>query len=108
MTRLEGFQRTYLRGLAHAMRPAVRVGKEGPTDPVFAASEDAVAARELIKVALPGDRVERRDLAATIAARISAECVGVVGGVAILYRPQRDGEKRRIRLPGRRGGDHAS
>ncbi len=108
MAPLEGFQRTYLRGLAHALRPAVRVGKDGPTEPVVAAIAEAVAARELIKVVLPGDRGQRRDLAATVAARIGAECVGVVGGVAIFYRPQDDPEKRRITLPGRRGSDHAS
>lgn len=108
MTRLKGFQRTYLRGLAHSLRSAVRVGKEGLTDPVLAAIEDAVTARELIKVAIPGHRDQRRDLAAAIAGRIGGECVGVVGGVAIFYRPQHDPEKRRTVLPARPGVDHAS
>lgn len=107
MAPLKGFQRTYLRGLAHPMRPVVRVGKDGATDPVLAAIEDALAARELIKVALPGDRNERRDLAATIAARSGGECVGMVGGVAVYFRRHADPAKRRIMVPTRPGADHA-
>lgn len=108
MKQLVGFQRTYLRGLAHAFRPAVRIGKERLTPEVLAAVNDAVGARELIKVAIPGQRTERRDVAAAIAAQIGAECLGVVGGVAIFYRPHDDPEKRRITLPARRGVDHVS
>ncbi len=108
MARLEGFQRSYLRSLAHGLRPAIRVGKDGATDPVIAAIDEAMAARELIKVVLPGDRVQRQDLAATVAAQVGAECVGLVGRVAILFRPQIDPKKRRIAVPSRRGEDYAS
>lgn len=99
MSSLAGFQRTYLRGLAHPLRPAVRVGKEGVTDSVLAAIDDALDARELIKVSLPGTRPERRELAATIAERSAAECIGLLGGVAIFFRPCADPDRRRIVPP---------
>ncbi len=108
MTLLAGFQRTYLRGLAHPLRPAVRVGKEGVTDPVLAAIDEALDARELIKVALPGPRLERRELANTIAERSAAECIALLGGIAIFFRPCADPARRRILLPARPRPSHAS
>jgi RNA-binding protein len=97
--RLTGSQRTYLRGLAHHLNPIVQVGKEGLTEPVFAALDTALSARELIKVRLPGDRDDRRAAAAAIDARLGSECVGLIGGVAILYRAHPDPEARRVHLP---------
>lgn len=99
MSSLTGFQRTYLRGLAHPLRPAVRVGKEGVTAPVLATIDEALDARELIKVSLPGTRLERRELAATIAERSAAECIGLLGGIAIFFRPCADPARRRILPP---------
>jgi len=43
-----------------------------------------------------------------LSAQIGAQCVGVAGGVAILYRPQDEPGKRRISLPSRGGRAHAS
>lgn len=96
---LKGSQRTFLRGLAHHLRPAVQVGKDGLDEGAIDAIETALVANELIKVRLPGDRRQRRELATVIDARLGSACVGLIGGIAILYRENPDPERRRINLP---------
>jgi RNA-binding protein len=81
------------------MEPAVLVGRAGVTDAVAREVDDALEARELIKVRLTGDREERAALAAAIAERTSAELAGRIGRIAILYRRNPDPEQRRIELP---------
>lgn len=99
MSGLTSRQRSALRALAHGLEPVVLVGRAGVTEAVIREVEDALAARELIKVRLPGDRVERAAAAAAIAAGAGAEVAGRIGRIAILYRRQRDPARRRIELP---------
>jgi RNA-binding protein len=49
---LPGFQRKYLRGLAHPMKPAVMVGSAGLSEAVHAAVDAALNDHELIVVKL--------------------------------------------------------
>ncbi|HPC82830.1 MAG TPA: YhbY family RNA-binding protein [Thermoanaerobaculaceae bacterium] len=95
---LRGSQRKHLRGLAHELRPAVQVGKEGLSGAVLAAVEDAFAQLELIKVKLAGDRRERASMATTIEESLGCACVGLIGSIGIFYRRHPDPEKRRIDL----------
>lgn len=99
MSGLTSRQRSALRALAHGLEPVVLVGRAGVTEAVIREVEDALAARELIKVRLSGDRVERAAAAEAIAAAAGAEVAGRIGRIAILYRPQRDPARRRIELP---------
>jgi RNA-binding protein len=97
---LKGSARTYLRGLAHNLSPVVWIGKEGLTDAVTQSVVDAFSSAELVKVKLLGaDREERRTLAAAVEIAAGCECVGTIGGIAILYRMHPDPEKRRIKIP---------
>jgi len=90
-------QRQFLKGLAHALSPVVRVGKAGVSDAVVDETKKSLAAHELIKVRLEvEDGKERRALAAKLAAAADAEVAGAVGKIAILYRA-RD-EKPTIKL----------
>ena len=91
-------QRQYLRGLAHALEPVVRVGKGRLTPAIVAETQRSIEAHELIKVRIESDDpAERREIAARLAAESGAELAGTIGKLAILYRP-RD-EKPKIRLP---------
>ena len=92
-------QRGRLRSLAHSLEPAVLVGRAGVTDAVVREVDDALEARELIKVRLPGDREERARAAAAMAERTSSELAGQIGRVAILYRRNPDPAKRKVDLP---------
>jgi len=99
---LRGSQRKYLRGLAHALRPAVQVGREGLSAGVLEAFHAALAANELVKVQFLADkdRDTKRALAETLAAHGGAALVGAIGHTAIFFRRHPDPERRRVRLPG--------
>jgi RNA-binding protein len=96
--RLAGYQRTYLRGLAHHLKPVVQVGQAGITEAVLEAVEQALADHELIKVRLHKPE-DKKALAAELAARSGAELCGILGHLAILYRAHP--EEPRIALPAR-------
>jgi len=97
---MQGFQKQYLRGLAHASKPLVQVGQAGLTDGVVAAVVQALLDHELIKVRLlaPDDK---QAMAAELATRCAAELVGLVGHTVILYKVHPD--EPQIRLPSKKG-----
>jgi RNA-binding protein len=95
---LTSSQRKRLRGLAHGYRPVVQVGKGGLTDPVVASIDEALTARELIKVQIFTARDERREITSAIERRLACQCVGSIGRMAIFFRRHPDPEKRRIDL----------
>lgn len=95
---LDGRQKRHLRSLAHDLTPVVQVGKEGISAGVVQATERALTDHELIKVRLPQvEKDERVEMADTLRQRTASHLAGMVGRIAILYRPHP--EKPRIRLP---------
>ncbi|MBF0632003.1 MAG: ribosome assembly RNA-binding protein YhbY [Magnetococcales bacterium] len=96
---LSSTQRKYLRGLAHPLKPVVVVGHEGVTDPVMAEVELALDDHELIKIRFNDFKEEKKELCDGIAKQSGAAMAGMIGHVAIFYRPRRDLSKRRIHLP---------
>jgi len=95
---LAGFQRKYLRGLAHACKPVVLVGQDGVSDAVVAAVDAALLDHELIKVHMRRP-LDKKAMASELATRAGAELCGLVGHNAILYRPHP--EEPQIALPER-------
>ncbi len=97
--RLTSNQRARLRSLAHELDPVVRVGKEGLTDAVVDAAEEAFNTRELLKARVLDAALEdARDVAHALADRLDGvHVVQVIGHVAILYRPHPDDPQ--IELP---------
>lgn len=91
-------QRKTLEGLAHNLRPVVNVGKAGVTEAMVLATDEALDVHELIKVKFIAFKDERKTLSLELAERTSAECVSLIGNVAILYRQQSDPGKRKIRI----------
>lgn len=91
-------QRKFLRGLAHALEPVVRVGKGGLTASVIEETKKSLLAHELIKVRLELDAPSaRREAAQQLAEATGAELAGTIGKVAILYRTRKENPK--IELP---------
>jgi RNA-binding protein len=99
---LAGSQRTYLRGLAHKLRPVIQVGKSGITPELIKAVDDALGIHELIKVKFMDFKEEKKELSESIADQTASEAVGLIGNVAIFFRQNPDEQKRRITLPARR------
>lgn len=97
---LSSSDRKRLRGFSHALHPVVQVGQAGLTDALLGAIERELAAHELIKVRLAGDREAREEAAQTIEERLGCARAGLVGQVAILFRPAADPAKRRFDLGG--------
>jgi len=93
---LRGFQRKYLRKLAHGLKPLVHVGAGGASSPVLRALADALDDHELVKVRMhePDDK---KGLARQLAEESGAELCGLVGHTAILYRAHP--ETPRIEIP---------
>jgi RNA-binding protein len=95
---LSGKQRRYLRGLAHNQKAIVQVGKDGITDEVTRALDQALFDHELVKVKLGQNAlVDRDQAAAELAERSGSEVAQVLGSTVVLYR--RHPEDPRIRLP---------
>ena len=95
---LTGKQRHHLRGLAHALKPIVQVGKGGIDDGLISAIDQALTDHELIKVRV-GDSagVDRHEAADELAAATRSEVAQVLGNIVLLYRP--DPEDPKIVLP---------
>jgi len=91
-------QRQFLKGLAHALSPVVRVGKGGLSDSVIDETRRSLDAHELIKVRIDvEDASSGRGLANELARATDAEVAGTIGKIAILYRARDENPK--IDLP---------
>jgi RNA-binding protein len=82
-------QRRHLRGLAHELKPVIRLGNAGLTDAVASETARALHDHELIKVkaAAAGDREARDALFTELAQRTASALIHRIGNVAVLYRP---------------------
>ncbi len=101
MKKLEGFQRKYLRGLAHVLKPVVLIGQKGLTDELLRSVEQAFLSHELIKVRFNEfkKKEQKEEIAEILEKKTGSELVGAVGHIYIFFRQQEDAEKRRIHLP---------
>lgn len=92
-------QRAYLKSLAMTMGAVVQIGHDGLTPEVTASVEEALAARELVKINLQkNDPEDLKETAATLAERTRSELVQIIGRKIVLYRPGKD-DKKKIELP---------
>ena len=81
-------QKRHLRGLAHALKPVIRIGNPGLTEAVVRETARALQDHELIKVKAPGGDRDARDVLVTQLAQLTASAlVHRIGNVAVLYRP---------------------
>lgn len=95
---LTGKQKRYLRSLAHGLDPIFQVGKGGVNDNLIRQIEDALEARELLKVQVLNNCSEDKEvIASSLTAGAQAHLVQVIGNVIVLYKQSK--EKKRIELP---------
>ena len=92
-------QRAYLKGLGMTMDPILQLGKGGLTPENTAAVDEALAARELIKISVLQNCLEDpRQMAEVLAERTRSQIVQVIGKKIVLYREGKN-EKKKIELP---------
>jgi RNA-binding protein len=78
-----------LKARAHALQPAVLVGRSGMTPAVQAEMERSLSAHELIKVrVLDNDRAARDDVMKLICEQLSAAPIQHIGKILVVYRPK--------------------
>ena len=95
---LTGKQKRFLRGMATTMEAIVQVGKSSVNDSVIFSLNEALAARELVKVkVLKNCLDEVSEVAEALSEASGAELVQIIGRNVLLYRQHP--EKPTIVLP---------
>ena len=91
-------QRAYLKGLAMNLNPIFQIGKESVTPEFTKGIEEALEARELIKINMLKNCLDDpREVANTLAEHTRSEVVQIIGRKIVLYRESK--EKKKIELP---------
>ena len=91
-------QRAYLKSLAMNIDPVYQIGKESLTPEIVKGLDEAITARELIKVSVQKNCDDDiKTIAETAAERTKSVVVQVIGRKIVLYRPAK---KPKIVLPG--------
>ena len=85
---MTGKERAAFRAQANHLEPLFQVGKGGMSDALIKQTDDALRARELIKVKvlLESSPITPRETADKLAKATGAEVIQVIGGVIVLYR----------------------
>jgi len=94
---LNSKQRATLKSVASRMDAIFQIGKGGLGEEAVKSIDDALEARELVKISvLDNSDVDARAAAEEIAQRTSSEVVMVIGRKIILFRESSKPEKRKI------------
>ena len=87
-------QRAYLKSLAMKMDPIMQLGKGSVTPENTASVDEALAARELIKISVLQNCLDDpRQMAEVLAERTHSEVVQVIGRKIVLYRVKKTKRK---------------
>lgn len=104
---LTGKQRAMLKAESHDYKPVVNIGKFSLTDDVINAVEEALEARELIKIKILNNNMDDpNEILQELLEKLGAEFVNHVGNIFTIYRKNEDnkfelwGDKMKIGLYG--------
>lgn len=91
-------QRSYLRSLGHTMSPIFQIGKGGIEENFLKQVDDALEARELIKISvLNNSDYAAREASDIICEELGCEGVQSIGNKIVLYRKSKKNPK--IEIP---------
>lgn len=101
MEKLKGFQKKYLRGLAHNLKPVVFIGKNGLNENVIFSMEDALNTHEIVKVKFVDfkEKEKKKEFSEELEKQTKSHHVGSIGHISIFYKMHKDPEKRKITVP---------
>ena len=84
---LNSRQRSHLKRLANDIQPIFQIGKGGIGDNAVISINEALEARELVKISvLQNSEAETKEAARELAFQTGAEVVAVIGRKIILYK----------------------
>ena len=87
-------ERAKLRSLASTMQPIFQVGKNGNSEAFLKQIDQALEARELIKITILNNSGEdAREIAEEFAKGTNSEVVTVIGSKVVLYRKSKKNPK---------------
>ncbi len=87
-------RRAYLKGCAMTMDDILHIGKDGVTPEFTQSVDEALEARELIKLNVLKNCVDDiRELANTLSARTHSEVIQVIGRKIVLFRQAKENSK---------------
>lgn len=95
---LNSKQRSYLRGLANRISPIFQIGKGGIEENLLKQIEDALTARELIKISiLQNCDINPKEAMEKICSSLKCEGVQIIGNKIVIYK--KNNKKQKIELP---------
>ncbi|MDC0602939.1 ribosome assembly RNA-binding protein YhbY [Aliiglaciecola sp.] len=95
--KLSNKQKQYLKGLAHSLKPVVQLGNNGLTEGVVAEIDNALSHHELIKIKVPtDDREEKQLMMEAIIRETNAIKLQVIGHTMVMFRQS---EEKKIAIP---------
>lgn len=91
---MDGKERSRLSALAQNLQPIFQIGKNGVTDVVINELNNALEARELIKITvLKNSELDAKEVLNELCQRLSAEPISSVGFKIVLYRKSKNLKK---------------
>lgn len=81
-------ERAALRAQANSLEPIIQIGKDGISDNLLQQADDALDARELIKIRVHLETAPEspKEFAQKMADALGADVIQVIGGVIVIYR----------------------
>lgn len=87
-------QRAYLRSLSSKIQPIYQIGKGAVTPELTKGIDEALEARELVKIhVLKNCMDDPKNMAQVLAERTGSVVVHVIGKMIVLYRPNKEHPK---------------
>lgn len=88
---LTGKQRARLKQEAHDFKPIINIGKFSVTDELIRAIDEALEARELIKIKVLNNNMDDQDeIIDTIMEKTKSEFISHLGSIITLYRKNKE------------------
>lgn len=88
---LTGKHRAMLKQEAHDFKPVINIGKFSITDQLLEAIDEALEARELIKVKILNNNLDDADyIIDTIVQKLDCEFISHIGSIFTIYRKNDD------------------
>ena len=84
---INGKQRAKLKSYAHDFKPVINIGKSSINENLISAIDEALTARELIKVKILNNNLDDdEEIIKTIIENLDAEFISHIGSIFTIYR----------------------
>ena len=91
-------QRKKLESLAHSLKPAANIGKEGLTDGVISFISENIEKNELIKIKFLQSKKEKENISNQIVSSLKCELISIIGNILVIYKQSNNPKNRQITI----------